>query len=344
MAPAMRCDTSTQAEEPQENDAPTRDAGSSNSSTNSPKSRTMSATIRKKPSLAQILTRVRPISGASTVSDDSVKTAKPAPNDSPKLSGNSISSILTSDSNSTKSRRGRELAPWDRTVDVVYHEYRKGAVRPDNSLVFQSSVNLFLREHGRQRRPVRKGYFALPAALRFRIWEYVIEVNSTDKPIALTLAHWNKDAWRQGEFTNLRHATRHLQSYFKVSFEFRTDALVYFLMTRRFHITYSPCILPRLNPIATMWVEKYGHYLQEIALEIVLTEYRFGINPLAHLLAPATTNLTNLIESFVCVQLKRRSFSTIKSLVVLCRRFYGGRRMSSRPQSPGIPGGIKVPC
>lgn len=322
-----------------QNTTATGNAGSSNSSTDSPKAHAFPGVLQRKPSLVKILTRVRSTSRSLSGSQRSRDTVKLA--ESTELAKKSPSNLLGPESPSTKSQNLRNLAPWDRTVDVVYHQYPRGVTRPNSSLYFERSLNLFLREHGRKRTCAPRGYFALPSALRFGIWKHVMESDPNDRPVALTIAHWNKDVWRQGEFLTLQQATKDLQSCFKVSFQFRADALLSFLMEKRFHITYSPCIRPLLNPIATKWVEKYSPYMQDIALEIVLTEYRFGMNPSAHLLAPATTNLERLIENFVHAQLKRQSTSTLKSLVVLCRRFYGKRQAYSRTHSAEISGGRK---
>lgn len=305
----------------------------------SPKEIAPARVLRRRPSLSQAIDRVRSASGSSTALDGlkSAKTVRKVK--SLKSLTNRPSSFPGSDSTSVTGQYRRDLASWDRTVDVVYHQYARGDSRPDKSLDFERSVNLFLEEHGRQQNPA-KGYFELPAEVRLRIWEHVIGADPNDKPVALTMARWNKEVWRQDEFATLGEVMEDLRIYFEVSFEFRIDVLVYFLMSRRFHITYSLCVGPRLNPLATKWVEKYSPFMQDIALEIVLTEYRFGLNPHAHLLVPATTKLEKLIQDFVRVQLKRKSVSTLNSLVILCRRFYGKKRVSSRPRSAEGSGGM----
>lgn len=304
----------------------------------SPKSFVPVGALKRRPSLSQVIGRVRSASGSSAVPDGSKSARTVRKAKSLKSLTNRPSTSPNPESTSAKGQYRRDLAPWDRTVDVVYHQYPRGHPRPDKSLDFERSVHLFLREHGRHRSLTTR-YFSLPTAVRSRIWEYVMEANPSDKPIALTMARWNKDAWRPDEFSNLSEAMGSLQPYLEVSFEFRADALVHFLMTRRFHITYSLCVGTRLNPLAIKWVEKYSHYMQDIALEIVLTEYRFGLNPHAHLLVPATTRLETLIQDFVRAQLKRRHASTLNSLVILCRRFHGRRRVSSRPRSAEGSGG-----
>lgn len=304
----------------------------------SPKSFVPVGALKRRPSLSQVIGRVRSASGSSAVLDGSKSARTVRKAKSLKSLTNRPSTSPNSSSTSVKGQNRRDLAPWDRTVDVVYHQYPRGHPRPDKSLDFEHSIDMFMREHGRHRGSA-KGYFSLPAAVRSRIWEYVMEADPNDKPIALTMARWNKDAWRPDEFSNLSEAMESLRSYLEVSFEFRADVLVHFLMARRFHITYSLCVGTRLNPLAVKWVEKYSHHMQDIALEIVLTEYRFGLNPHAHLLVPATTGLETLIQDFVRVQLKRKPVSTLNSLVVLCRRFHGRRQVSSRPRSVEGSGG-----
>lgn len=304
----------------------------------SPKDAPSLIALKRRSSLSQAIGRVRSASGSTMVSEDSKSARTVRKVKSLKSLINRPSSSSSSDSTLAKGQHHHDLAPWDRTVDVVYHQDPRGASGPDRPLDFERSVCLLLRENGRKRDPT-KSYLALPAVVRFRILEYVVGTDPSHKPVGLTMARWNKDAWRPDEFLTLSEAMECLRPYLEVSFEFRANVLVYFLMTRHFHITYSLCVGPRLNPLATKWVEKYSPFMQSIALEIVLTEYRFGLNTHAHLLVPATAKLEKLIQNFVRAQLKRRSVTTLNSLVLLCRRFHGRRKVSSRPKSVEGSGG-----
>ncbi|SPO02062.1 uncharacterized protein DNG_04735 [Cephalotrichum gorgonifer] len=257
--------------------------------------------LKKRPSFSHVLGRVRSISGSSTSSNGQKSSAINRPAKSVQLASSLPANSWIADPQSTDARHRRDPAPWDRTVDFVYHKYPNGTTGPDKSLDFERSVNLFLAEHGRQRTPALRGYTTLPAVVRFKIWEYIFNTDTDDKPVALTMAYWNKDAWREDEFASLCEAMKTTRPYLEISFELRADALVAFLMTRRFHVTFSPCIRPLLNPLATQWLEKYGPYMQDIALEVVLTEFRFGMSPSAQILSPATSYLEKLICDFVQV-------------------------------------------
>jgi hypothetical protein len=217
------------------------------------------------------------------------------------------------------------LPSWDRTVDIVFHQYSRQQATPDKILDFARSIDMFLGEHGRLPRKKPEGFFALPPSVRSKIWGYVIEDDPSDKPVNLTTFECSKQVWRHGEFTTLRQSLKPLGPCLAVSFDFRADALVSFLMTRRFHVTYSAFVAPGLNPLATIWLDKYAPYIQDMALEVDMTQFGFGDSLDAQLLRPATTSIAKNVESFVRAQARRESVSTMRSLVVLCRRFYGGR-------------------
>ncbi|KAM0282800.1 hypothetical protein ACHAQH_002804 [Verticillium albo-atrum] len=116
-----------------------------------------------------------------------------------------------------------------------------------------------------------------------------------------------------------------LSPYLRVSFLFFADVMLTVLMTERFHITFSPFVNTYFNPLATHWYRRYGRFMRHIILEIDMTRLGYGPDRRAIKLRAGNMNLDTLIRMFVDVQLKRQDESTMSSLVLLCRRFYGCR-------------------
>ncbi|KAK1725485.1 uncharacterized protein BDZ83DRAFT_561769, partial [Colletotrichum acutatum] len=104
-------------------------------------------------------------------------------------------------------------------------------------------------------------------------------------------------------------------------------------MEKRFHITLSPFVGPYLNPLATLWCDKYGHFMQHVIVELDLTRLGFGPGKEACKLRAGTVNMDDLIGAFVRGQLRRKNHSTLKSLVLLCRRFWGERPSDHLPSA-----------
>ncbi|ODA79543.1 hypothetical protein RJ55_05137 [Drechmeria coniospora] len=105
-----------------------------------------------------------------------------------------------------------------------------------------------------------------------------------------------------------------------ISKAFSADILVTLLTTRTFHVTLSPFVGPRLSPLATSWLNKYGPYMQSLILEVDLT--RLGLGPLhSERLRPGLRNLETLLHDFSMSQLRRDKALPLKSFVLLCRRF-----------------------
>ncbi|KAJ0329793.1 hypothetical protein COL5a_003618 [Colletotrichum fioriniae] len=150
-------------------------------------------------------------------------------------------------------------------------------------------------------------------------------------PISLNDGRFVREVWTDDEYTSLAAAMGPLQPYLDVSFALRADMLVTFLMGERFHITLSPFVGPYLNPLATLWCDKYGHFMQQAIVELDLTRLGFGPGKEACKLRAGTVNMDNLIGAFVSGQLRRKNYSTLKSLVLLCRRFWGERPSDHLP-------------
>ncbi|WYZ43792.1 hypothetical protein EsH8_VII_000228 [Colletotrichum jinshuiense] len=185
---------------------------------------------------------------------------------------------------------------------------------------------MFFADCGRTQEPHPSSpYLRLPAATRFKICQALIADHHTDMPIALTGCQHTREVWRCEEFTLLASALEPLQSYLYTSFALRADVMVTFLMTERFHVTFSPFVGSSLDPLATRWYNRYGHFMQGIVVELDMTRFGFGPGKQAYKLRAGTVNLDRLISMFVETQLRRKGRSSLKSLVLLCRRFYGQR-------------------
>lgn len=71
--------------------------------------------------------------------------------------------------------------------------------------------------------------------------------------------------------------------------------------------------------------------MQQAIVELDLTRLGFGPGKEACKLRAGTVNMDNLIGAFVSGQLRRKNYSTLKSLVLLCRRFWGERPSDHLP-------------
>ncbi|OHF04656.1 hypothetical protein CORC01_00127 [Colletotrichum orchidophilum] len=197
---------------------------------------------------------------------------------------------------------------------------------------FEKSVAMFFADHQRtQQQEPTSPYLRLPAVARFQICQYLIADHNSDIPICLSDGRFMREVWSDDEYTSLAAAMGPLQSYLAVSFSLRADMMVAFLMIERFHVTLSPFVGPHLNPLATLWCNKYGHFIQQVVVELDLTRLGFGPGKEACKLRAGTINMDDLIGTFVKGQLRRKNQSTLRSLVLLCRRFWGERPSDHLP-------------
>ncbi|ROT36313.1 hypothetical protein SODALDRAFT_217165 [Sodiomyces alkalinus F11] len=225
----------------------------------------------------------------------------------------------------------QNVPPWDRVIDVVYHQHRRGQVGgPDNDDLFQLCLPSFLArfQRGEETYP-RIGYMGLPDRVRFLVCKHLVAIHASEntKPICLTSRPTWVDVWESENFSSLQDLLRALNPFMRVSFGCFADTMLAILMTQRFHIIYTPFVNHYFNPLVFPWYRKYGRYMRNMVLEIDLTRLGFGPSRQALKLISGTVNIDVLLRMFVEVQLDRPA-GTISSLVILCRRFYG-----CRPQS-----------
>jgi len=101
--------------------------------------------------------------------------------------------------------------------------------------------------------------------------------------------------------------------------------MVGFCLLRRFHVTVSPFLGPRISPLAVDFVHRHSTFMSRLIIEFDFTKLGYGPDPRARALQPGTVNMAGWNENFVQAQLRRGSFSTLRELTLLCRRFYGNR-------------------
>ncbi|KAL7944884.1 hypothetical protein V8C42DRAFT_358019 [Trichoderma barbatum] len=194
------------------------------------------------------------------------------------------------------------LPPWDRTVDIVYHKYKHGDAKPDKSQRFPENIRRLILEH----------FVASHEALG-------------SKPISLNRFCWDQDCWEPSDFTPLNEVFMTFRPYLGVSFGFYATIFVTILSEFTFHVTFSPFIARRLNPLATTWLNKYGRFMRSLIIEVDLSRLGLGPAPEAVDLLPGITQLQRLLFDFSLSQLERSPEVPLETLILACRRFHGQR-------------------
>lgn len=151
------------------------------------------------------------------------------------------------------------------------------------------------------------------------------------KPISLNRFCWNQDCWEPSDFTPLRDVLVPFHPYFAVSFDFYASLFATILSEYTFHVTFSPFIAPKLNPLATTWLNKYGPFMRSLVIEIDLSRLGLGPNPSATTLLPCISRVQDLILNFSTSQLRRAPEAPLETLILACRRFYGERAEIPKP-------------
>ncbi|KAL7807099.1 hypothetical protein V8C26DRAFT_439709 [Trichoderma gracile] len=203
------------------------------------------------------------------------------------------------------------LPPWDRTVDVVYHKYKHGETKPDKTIAVKALTKKFFALHKRNNKSKQ----------------------GSDDPISLTAFPWDQDCWEPSDFTPLKEVLATFRPYMSVSFDFYSAIFIAILSEYSFHVTFSPFIAPRLNPLATAWLNKYSPFMRSLIIEIDLSRLGLGPDPQAAHLLPCTANLQRLLQNFSISQLRRVPEAPLETLILACRRFHGQREDIPNPPS-----------
>ncbi|KAK4071603.1 uncharacterized protein Triagg1_5841 [Trichoderma aggressivum f. europaeum] len=229
-------------------------------------------------------------------------------------------SISPNSSRSEDQLVGRSgLPPWDRTVDVVFHKYKHGDAKPDESKTFPEHVRRLILEN------LVASYEVLGS-----------------KPISLNRFSWDQDCWEPSDFVPLGEILATFRPYLSVSFDFYATIFLAILSEHTFHVTFSPFIGPRLNPLATTWLNRYGIFIKSLIIEIDLSRLGLGPAPEAVDLFPGTGRLQSLLLDFSLSQLERAPEAPLEALILTCRRFHGQREDIPDPPKDLSEGKISV--
>ncbi|UNI24826.1 hypothetical protein JDV02_010542 [Purpureocillium takamizusanense] len=244
---------------------------------------------------------------------------------------------------------GTVFPPWDRVVDMVYHTYRHedqrrpGLRQPHAE--FERCLARFWADHANTentKRPSQTSalFARLPIDVRFRIWTHLVHMvrhgeqgatrGSSDKPVSLNHhPSFNSNVWDATSMSRLATIVRPLESCLRTAFSLYAEVLVTVLTTSTFHAVLSPFVGPRLHPLATLWLNKYGAYMRSIILEVDMSH--LGLGPVGAQLGPCLNALGSLLHDFGVAQMQRDEGHPLESLVLMCRRFYGKRPGGTGP-------------
>ncbi|KND93517.1 hypothetical protein TOPH_01911 [Tolypocladium ophioglossoides CBS 100239] len=225
-----------------------------------------------------------------------------------------------------------DLPAWDRSVDVVYHRSRHGEARRNKTTPaadFERSLARFLPDRGGGRARHADAFARLPASVRFRIGQYILGSHGggdATKPVSLNRRCFTRDCWDASDLTPLGAVLVPLEPCLLACSALYAAVMLTVLCDRVFHVTFSPYVGSRLSPLATTWLNKYGVYMRSIIVEVDYT--RLGLGPAAPAagLGPGLGNLEALLRDFGSAQMERDRDVPLRSLVLLCRRFYGARK------------------
>ena len=258
--------------------------------------------------------------------------------------------------------------PWDRTVDVVWHQRAKtpdrmerddeftfqenfdrlagqsAAPPPPESPVFGLSPPGWCHKHREQRHDVSRKdnsrYFALPDRVRFKVAKYVLASHNSGKPIRLNNPVYLDPIWPIGRdsarrcFDSLEEVLGSLHKYMVVCFAMRIDVLTTLFLTRRFYVIYSPFVTATTQPAAVLYMNRFGPLMKYISLEVDLSRLAGHWHPAAQWLdiSKSLERINALVAQFADRQQTRRHRdTTMRNLEILVRRYYGHRPFDWSP-------------
>ncbi|PHH73012.1 hypothetical protein CDD82_5690 [Ophiocordyceps australis] len=259
-----------------------------------------------------------------------IKSKKHKPNtlSKPRRSG---PIVISSPLAPAEPRPAKKLPPWDRTVDLVYHMPPPA----DTQTHYQHDKRLgcFLAAHGRA--PAASPWTRLPPAIRQRICLLLVDSHlaalPASPPVTLSRRVFTRATWSRHDLVVLDAVTRPLQPYLATSLALYADVMLALLSRYTFHVVLSPFVGPRLSPLATLWLNKYGPYMDSLIVEIDMTCLGLGPEPAAASLGPGLARIQALLHDLVASQLRRPTSLPLAHLALLCRRFHGSR--PPRPSS-----------
>ncbi|KAK3313161.1 hypothetical protein B0H66DRAFT_632262 [Apodospora peruviana] len=208
-------------------------------------------------------------------------------------------------------------------------------------------------ENARTRTKIQRGdvagkdngpYFSrLPDRVRFMITRHVVRSHDSGKVIRLNSTSCFDPIWlmkRKGTttkgkdrfwsnedyFDSLKTVLAELYRYTSVCFGMRVDILATLLLTRQFHVVYSPFVTEQLQPAATLYLSKYGPLMKWVTIEVDMSKLGGHWHPSAASMdmRKSLKRPRELVERFVERQLTRHhGGTTLHKLIILVRRYYG---------------------
>ncbi|KUI55780.1 hypothetical protein VP1G_03164 [Cytospora mali] len=231
------------------------------------------------------------------------------------------------------------LPAFDRTVDLTLYRHSRNegdcmvAFIPRPSNKFGHVRALFIKEFAngqpftRYKRKKRFRYFNLPDEVRFEIVRHIIADTHSETPILLNGIRQALPAWPNEAFVSLWSVLEPLQSYLWACPHLRADIMVTLLMTRSFHVIFSPFVKQSSSPLATQWFMRYSHMMQDIRLEVDMTKLGFGHTWNSTTLGTKLQDIGDLISKFTEKMLARdEKANTLGRLTLHCRRYFGYRQ------------------
>ncbi|KAJ0108018.1 hypothetical protein J7T55_008154 [Diaporthe amygdali] len=206
---------------------------------------------------------------------------------------------------------------FDRTVDLTW---------------FEHALSVFVAKYAKGR-PSKKyngnkrfSYFALPDKLRFEVMRHLFADTYTGKPILLNTKRQACPAWPDDAFDSLGSVLKPLEAIMWACPRLRADAMVVLLLTRKFHVIFSPFVKERSQPLPTTWFFRYLHLMQDVSLELDMTKLGFGSSWGAAGVDPKIDNIHELVRKFTAEIFTRGPANTLSCLTVHCRRYFGYRQ------------------
>lgn len=227
---------------------------------------------------------------------------------------------------------------FDRTVDLTW--YRKAREErgtiicsiPRPSGRFEHALTLFVAQYARGR-PFTKydgkrrfRYFDLPNKIRFDVMRHLIAGTGTDRPILLNSKRQASPAWPADAFVSLGSVLEPLQAAMGACPRLRAEVMVVLLLTRKFHVIFSPWVKACTQPLPTTWFFRYLHLMQDVSLEIDMTKLGFGHSWESTAMEASVKNIGGLIRRFTAEMLARDSANSMGCLTLHCRRYFGYRQ------------------
>lgn len=280
-----------------------------------------------------VQTEMRPLQASQSVSSASTLEATTRPN---SVKGEPKTAVAAEDADTEDVD---PLPTFDRTVDLTLHRkvrveggYAVASIpRPSNR--FKHVCGLFTKENAtgrpfnRYNRMKRFRYFDLPANVRFEIMRHLTADTHTGKPILLNGRRQAYPAWPEDAFVTLWSVLGPLQAYLWTSPHLRADVMVTLLLTRPFHVIFSPFVKPASSPLATQWLSRYAHMMQDVRVEVDMTKLGFGHSWESTTMTTKLPDIGDLVWAFTDTMLKRDpEANSLGRLTIHCRRYFGYRQ------------------